>query len=68
MIELAYLTILVILCLLTVIHLFAVAVSYSRSHSRIELNSITLDVLGFISVLLMLSGLVVFMSYCGGYY
>lgn len=63
MIGLAYLFIICILLMLTVTHLFAAVISYHCNHFKEELDdSIRVDVLGIFCIILMLSGLIVYLK------
>ena len=63
MIGLAYLFIICILLMLTVTHLFAAVISYHCNHFKEELDdSIKVDVLGIFCIILMLSGLIVYLK------
>lgn len=63
MIGLAYLFIICILLMLTVTHLFAALISYHCNHFKEELaDSIRVDVLGIFCIILMLSGLIVYLK------
>jgi|GEM_PF-1927075 len=63
MIGLAYLFIICILLMLTVTHLFAAVISYHCNHFKKEMDdSIRVDVLGIFCIILMLSGLIVYLK------
>ncbi|MDY6420854.1 MAG: hypothetical protein SPK65_09145 [Succinivibrio dextrinosolvens] len=62
MIGLAYLLIVTLLFILSVTHLFAALVSYHCNHFKEDLDSIRVDVLGIFCIILMLSGLIVYLS------
>lgn len=65
MIGIAYLLIITLLLLLTVTHLFAAVISYRCNHFKKEMDSIRVDVLGIFCIVLMLSGLLVFLTTYG---